>query len=142
MKYRKLICLVMLSLPLCAMQCTDVVYDAGYEATIHRASGVDSVQVTFSDGKDILEQETIGPEADSVVVKSSKTRTGRFMFSVGVFCTGATEWTFVVPTPIRVEDTTRVFIRDVTPIDCEHIAQKNIVYKITPQSIFHDYVYP
>ena len=134
--------LVLLSLPLCAMMCTEIVYDTGYEATIHRADSVDSVMVTFSDGVTILEQSVIGPESDSIVVMSSQERTGRFLLSVGVFCTGATDWEYVVPLTINIDDTTRVFIRDSTPIDCEHIAKRNVVYAVTPRSIFHDYVYP
>lgn len=130
--------LVLLSLPLCASMCTEIVYDVGYEATIHRASMVDSVKVTFSDGTNILEQEVIGPESDSVTVKSSKERSGRFMFSVGVFCTGATDWAFVIPYPIIVDEETRIFITDTGPIDCEHIANRDVIYKITPRSIFND----
>ena len=134
--------LVLLSLPLCAMMCTEIVYDTGYEATIHRADSVDSVMVTFSDGVTILEQSVIGPESDSIVVMSSQERTGGFMLTVGVFCTGASDWEYVVPLRFYVDDTTRVFIRNSTPIDCAHIAQKNVVYAVTPRSIFHDYVYP
>lgn len=139
---RRLVLLVLLTLPLCAMMCTETVYDTGYEATIHRAATVDSVKVTFSDGVSVLEQKTIGPESDSVVVMSSQERTGRFLLSVGVFCTGATDWEYVVPLTINIDDTTRVFIRDSTPIDCEHIAKRNVVYAVTPRSIFRDHVYP
>ena len=57
---RRLFLLVLLTLPLCAMMCTEIVYDTGYEATIHRAATVDSVMVTFSDGVTILEQSVIG----------------------------------------------------------------------------------
>lgn len=149
MKYRRLIhffpkplLLVLLVIPLCAMMCTDIVHDVGYEATISRAVGVDSVEVTFSDGTSILEQAKIGPEADSVTLKSSKERSGRFLFTVGVFCTGASEWAYVIPQPFDVEDTTRVFIRNATPIDCEHVANRNVVYQIAPVSIFEDRVYP
>jgi hypothetical protein len=128
--------LVLLSLPLCA--CTEIIYDVGYEATIHRAPTVDSVKVTFSDGTSILEQETIGPELDSITVKSSKERSGHFMFSVGVFCSGATDWTFVIPYPIYVDEETRIFIRDTGPIDCEHIANRDVIYEISPRSIFNN----
>ena len=139
---RRLFLLVLLTLPLCAMMCTEIVYDTGYEATIHRAATVDSVKVTFSDGVSVLEQKTIGPESDSIVVMSSQERTGGFMLTVGVFCTGASDWEYVVPLRFYVDDTTRVFIRDSTPIDCEHIAKRNVVYAVTPRSIFHDHVYP
>ncbi len=81
---RRLVLLVLLTLPLCAMMCTEIVYDTGYEATIHRAATVDSVKVTFSDGVSVLEQKTIGPESDSIVVMSSQERTGGFMLTVGV----------------------------------------------------------
>ena len=117
--------LVLLSLPLCAMMCTEIVYDTGYEATIHRA-----------------DQSVIGPESDSIVVMSSQERTGGFMLTVGVFCTGASDWEYVVPLRFYVDDTTRVFIRNSTPIDCAHIANRNVFYAVTPRSIFHDYVYP
>ena len=127
--------LVLLSLPLCAMMCTEIVYDTGYEATIHRADSVDSVMVTFSDGVTILEQSVIGPESDSIVVMSSQERTGGFMLTVGVFCTGASDWEYVVPLRFYVDDTS-------TPIDCAHIANRNVIYAVTPRSIFHDYVYP
>ena len=132
---RRLVLLVLLTLPLCAMMCTEIVYDTGYEATIHRAATVDSVKVTFSDGVSVLEQKTIGPESDSIVVMSSQERTGGFMLTVS-------DWEYVVPLRFYVDDTTRVFIRNSTPIDCAHIAQKNVVYAVTPRSIFHDYVYP
>ena len=134
--------LVLLSLPLCAMMCTEVVYDTGYEATIHRVDSVDSVKVTFSDGVTALEQSVIGPESDSIVVVSSQKRTGGFMLTVGVFCTGASDWEYVVPLRFYVDDTTRVFIRNSTPIDCAHIANRNVIYAVTPKSIFHDNVYP
>ena len=106
---RRLVLLVLLTLPLCAMMCTEIVYDTGYEATIHRAATVDSVKVTFSDGVSVLEQKTIGPESDSIVVMSSQERTGGFMLTVGVFCTGASDWEYVVPLRFYVDDTTRVF---------------------------------
>ena len=133
---RRPVLLVLLSLPLCASMCTEIIYDVGYEATIHRAPSVDSVKVTFSDETSILEQEIIGPESDSITVKSSMERSGHFMFSVGVFCTGATDWTFVIPFPIFVDGETRIFIRDTGPIDCEHIATRDVIYEISPRSIF------
>ncbi|MBQ5465573.1 MAG: hypothetical protein IIT53_16560 [Fibrobacter sp.] len=125
-------------LSLFAAACTQIVYDEGYEANIQRAATVDSVKVTFSDGSNILEQRTIGPEYGSVEIKSSKERTGRFMFTVGVYCSGASDWVYVVPQPIIVESGTRVFVKNTTPIDCEHIANKNVIYEITPKSIFDD----
>lgn len=142
MHFPKVLLLVFLAIPLCALQCTDVVHDVGYEATISRAATVDSVELTFSDGTSILEQAKIGPESDSITLESSKERSGHFLFTVGVFCTGATEWAYVVPQSFDVDDTTRMFIRNATPVDCEHIANRNVVYRMTPTPIFEDYVYP